>query len=124
MAKRDYYLFVTEDGRRIPRVRWRSWAFVLFSGLLLAAVAIIDRGGIDEIVGTGGRLHRLPGGGRDRTAERALGPEPGRRAGAGRSVAASGSTARSSSSTGFRELEDGRWASNEFLTPVPGTDCG
>jgi hypothetical protein len=24
---------------------------------------------------------------------------------------------------GFRELEDGRYVADEFLTPVPGTDC-
>jgi hypothetical protein len=25
---------------------------------------------------------------------------------------------------GFRELEAGRWASDQFLTPLPGTNCG
>ena len=24
---------------------------------------------------------------------------------------------------GFRQLEDGRWASNQYLTPLPGTNC-
>ena len=25
---------------------------------------------------------------------------------------------------GFRELEGGRWAADQYLTPVPNTDCG
>ncbi len=122
MAKRDYYLFVTEDGRRIPRVRWGSWAFVLFSGLLLAAVALIDRGGIDEIVGTGDgstgcqvevtteQLNVRSGPSQDYELVGTL--SRGERVDATLVVVA-----------GFRELEDQRWASNEFLTPVPGTDC-
>jgi hypothetical protein len=24
---------------------------------------------------------------------------------------------------GFRELEEGRWAADQFLTPLPGTNC-
>jgi hypothetical protein len=25
---------------------------------------------------------------------------------------------------GFRELEGDRWAADQFLTPMPGTNCG
>lgn len=102
----------------------RSWVLVVVVGAVLAVVALVDRGG-------------LAGGAVD---------PPGDGSSACRLVAPDGVNIRSAPSQdgdlldtvpagtvvegtrdvtdGFRQLTDGRWASDGLLTPLPDTNCG
>lgn len=102
---------------------FRGWGFVLVAGVLLAFVAVVDRGGLGHDVrstadgSTGCQL--------EVTAE-----ELNLRAGPSRETELLDTLTRGDEvdgtpvvTGGYRELEGGRWAMEVFLTPLPGTDC-
>jgi uncharacterized protein YgiM (DUF1202 family) len=110
---------------KIPKIEsssFKGWAFVLIAGTVLALVAILDRGGLREISsiadGSTGcqlevaadELNIRSGPSQEASLVETL--RRGDRVDATRVV-----------TDGFRELEDGRWASDQFLTPLPGTNC-
>lgn len=120
MAKRRYFLLKTEDGKRVPRVETRGWAFVVVLGALLTVVAMLDRGSLDNVPADGSTGCRL-----EVTTD-----QLNVRAGPVADSELLGTVTRSqvldgttTVTDGFRELEDGRYVADEFLTPVPGTDC-
>jgi hypothetical protein len=100
---------------------FKGWTFVLVAGVVLALLAIVDRGGLGTITvangSTGCQLEVVA----DELHVR-NGPSPG---------AASVETLRRGMrvdgtkvvTDGFRELEEGRWAADQFLAPLPGSDC-
>lgn len=98
----------------------RGWPFVLVVGVLLAVFALFDRGDVDLVQSDGSTGCRLEvttdelnvRAGPNQAAE-LLGTIP-------RGVLLDGTTVVTD---GFRELEDGRYVADRFLTPVPGTDC-
>jgi hypothetical protein len=101
---------------------FKGWTFVLVAGVLLALVAVIDRGGLDAVRpssdgSTGCQLE---------VSADELNVRSGPSAGASlvetltRGQKVDGTTVVTD---GFRELEGNRWASNQFLTPLPGTNC-
>jgi hypothetical protein len=102
---------------------FRSWFFVLVAGGLLAIVAVIDRGGLAELRATADgstgcqmevsvdELNVRADPSQSATPVQTL--TRGTRVDATRNVVA-----------GFRELEGGRWASNQYLTPLPSSNCG
>lgn len=110
---------------KIPKLEkstFRGWTFVLIVGVALAFVAIIDRGGLSEQStnadgSTGCQLEVAA----DQLNVRAA-PDPnsallqtlvrGARVDGTRTV-----------TNGFRELEGNQWAADQFLTPLPGTNC-
>ena len=98
---------------------YSGWAFVLVVGALLALVALIDRGGLDELRdgATGCQLEVSAdeldvrsGPSRDAPLVEVL--TKGKRVDGTRVV-----------TDGFRELGSGRWAANQSLTPLVGTNC-
>jgi hypothetical protein len=122
--------FHTLSGRQVvaritvPKLEassFKGWTFVLVAGVVLALLAIIDRGGLGEITtangSTGCELEVVT----DQLNVRS-GPSPG---------AASVETLTRGMrvdgtkvvTDGFRELEAGRWAADQFLSPLPGSDC-
>jgi hypothetical protein len=110
---------------KIPKLEkstFRGWTFVLILGALLACVAIVDRGGLSEQPtnadgSTGCQLEVAA----DQLNLRSA-PNPdsallqtlvrGDRVDGTRIV-----------TNGFRELEGNRWAADQFLTPLPDTNC-
>lgn len=104
----------------LRRPAYRSWAFVVIVGLVFALVALIDRGNLDLAPSDGSTGCRL-----EVTAD-----QVNLRAGPAEATELLGVLERgtlvdgiSTVTDGFRELEDGRWVADRFLTPVPGTDC-
>jgi hypothetical protein len=120
MAKRRYFLLTTEDGKKFPRVDTRSWAFVIVLGALLTVLALLDRGSLDEARAdgsTGCQLEVTTDQLNVRAGPAAVAEQVGT---VQRGQLLDGTT---TVVDGFRELEDGRYVADEFLTPVPGTDC-
>lgn len=120
MAKRRYFLLKTEDGKRVPRIETRGWAFVIVLGALLTVIALLDRGSLDQAAADGSTGCQL-----EVTADQLnvrAGPvaESELVATATRGQLLDGTR---TVTDGFRELEDGSFVADEFLTPVPGTDC-
>ncbi len=104
----------------VKRPDFRSWTFVVLIGLALALIALLDRGSLDLAQSDGSSACRLEvttgqvnlRAGPDQASE-LIGTID-------RGVVVDGTT---TVTNGFRELEDGRFVADEFLTPVPGTDC-
>lgn len=103
---------------------FKSWFFVLVAGGVLALIAVIDRGGLAELRaaaadGSTGcqmevtveelNVRASPG----QSAQLVQAIPRGTKIDATRNVV-----------DGFRELEGGRWAFNQYLTPLPNTNCG
>jgi hypothetical protein len=100
----------------------KSWTFVVVAGLLLALIAIVDRGGLDETSpsadgSTGCQLEVAV----DQLNLRAAATAESDLV----EVLQRGARVDATSTVdgGFRQLEDGRWAAEQFLVPVPGSTC-
>lgn len=120
MAKRRYFLLTTEEGKKFPRIDTKSWAFVVLLGVLLTVLALLDRGSVDVARADGSTGCQL-----EVTTDQ-LNVRAGPAAGAEPLDTVTRGQLLDGTTTvvdGFRELEDGRYVADEFLTPVPGTDC-
>jgi uncharacterized protein YgiM (DUF1202 family) len=107
---------------KLEKKTFRGWTFVVFAGVVLALVAIIDRGGLDELrTGADGstgcqlevaadELNVRTEPSADSTLVQTL--VRGDRVDGTRII-----------TNGFRQLEGNRWAASQFLTPLPGTNC-
>jgi hypothetical protein len=94
---------------------------VIVAGVLLALLAIIDRGGLDTVAAADGSTScQLD------VVTDELNVRNGPSQGAAlvetlpRGLRVDGTRVVTD---GFRELEEGRWAADQFLSPVPGSDC-
>jgi hypothetical protein len=100
---------------------FKGWTFVLVAGVLLALLAILDRGGLTEISAADGST-----GCQLEVTTDQLNVRNGPSQGAAlvetlpRGAHIDGTRVVTD---GFRELEEGRWAADQFLTPLPGTNC-
>jgi hypothetical protein len=100
---------------------FKGWTFVLIAGVVLALLAIIDRGGLNAItVADGSTGCQL-----EVTTDQ-LNVRNGPSQGAAlvetlpRGAHVDGTRVVTD---GFRQLEEGRWAADRFLLPLPGTNC-
>lgn len=100
---------------------FKGWTFVLIAGVVLALLAIIDRGGLNAItVADGSTGCQL-----EVTTDQ-LNVRNGPSQGAAlvetlpRGAHVDGTRVVTD---GFRQLEEGRWAADQFLLPLPGTNC-
>lgn len=104
----------------LPKLR--SWTFVLLLGAALALLAVIDRGGLGAVVpgsGSGNCRFTVDADTLNvRSQPNATAPSL-QTLNKGETIGATSVT-----SAGYRELDTGRWAADQFLTPVPGTTCG
>ena len=103
-------------------VRVQGWPLVIILGLLLALVAVIDRGGLDPVTAasdgsTGCEL-------------RVAVPELNVRSGPSQQAAsvqtlAQGATVDGTNilTAGFRQLKDGHWVFDQYVTPIAGSTC-
>ena len=100
---------------------FKGWTFVLIAGVVLALLAILDRGGLNAITvadgSTGCQLEVTT----DQLNVRS-GPSPGAVLveTLPRGAHVDGTRVVTD---GFRQLEEGRWAADQFLNPLPGTNC-
>jgi len=99
---------------------YKGWGFVLVTGTLLAFLAVIDQGGGGSADGSTGCVMVV------RVDEDVLNvrQEPSvdsPRAGTLTNGDRVDATTRVQN--GFRQLEDGRWASEAYLAPEPGSRC-
>ena len=101
---------------------FRGWTFVIVAGVVLAFLAILDRGGLGEITTADGSTGCQVEVTADELNVR-NGPSEGAEL-VETLLRGTQIDATSVVTDGFRELEVGRWASDQFLTPLPGTDCG
>ncbi len=106
--------------KRPDATLYRSWTFVVVQGVVLTVLALLDRGSLDEAMADGSTGCQL-----EVTTE-----EVNVRAGPTQETEQLGTFARgalldgtTTVTDGFRQLEDGRFVADQFLTPVPGTDC-
>jgi hypothetical protein len=107
---------------KLKSTNFKGWTFVLVAGVALAFLAILDRGGLGEIAAADGSTGCQV----EVTADE-LNVRNGPSEGAALVETLLRGTqidATSVVTDGFRELEAGRWASDQFLTPLPGTNCG
>jgi hypothetical protein len=103
--------------------RLRDWVFVMVAGLVLAVLALIDRGGIEAgpavaVGSTGCQLQVVT-------------DQLNVRAGPSQNAEMLGVLTRGDQvdgtavvTDGYRQLAAGRWALTQFLTPLPGSNCG
>jgi hypothetical protein len=110
---------------QVPKLQaktFKGWTFVLVAGTALALVAILDRGGLDELrAGADGSTGcQLEVAADELNVRAAPSPESGLVATLVRGDRVDGTRVVTD---GFRELEGNRWAANQFLTPLPGTNC-
>jgi ubiquinone biosynthesis protein UbiJ len=100
---------------------FKGWGFVLVAGVVLALIAVLDRGGLSEVSAadgsTGCQLEVMV----DQLNVR-TGPSQGAALveTLPRGARVDGTVVVTD---GFRQLEEGRWAADQFLAPVFGTDC-
>jgi hypothetical protein len=100
---------------------FKGWTFVLVAGVVLALLAIIDRGGLNEISAANGST-----GCQLEVAADELNVRNGPSQGAALVETLTRGTRVDGTrvvTDGFRQLEEGRWAADQFLVPLPGTNC-
>jgi hypothetical protein len=113
---------------KIPKLKgssFRGWTFVLIAGVVLTVLALIDRGGAADLI-----PNRSTATGETGCVMQVTTNQLNVRSGPSPNAEQIGSLnqddkvdATTVVTDGFRELTGSRWASNQFLTPVPGTSC-
>jgi hypothetical protein len=112
-----------------------GWLFVVVAGLLLALYAIVDRGGLAAATGTAATGSAVTA---NAVSDGSTGcqlqvttDQINVRAGPSQDTELLRILVRGDVVDGlptvtnlYRELEDGTWATSEFLTPLPGSRCG
>ena len=119
MAKSKYWFFIEAEGGK-KRFNFRSWSFVVVIGLLLALLAILDRGGLAAVrssaVGT--CSFTVTGDGVNVRSQSTATSSQVQQLPKGTVV-----TGTKTVANGFRQLADGDWVVDGYLTPVSGTTC-
>jgi hypothetical protein len=100
---------------------FKGWTFVFVAGVALALLAIVDRGGLGAITAANGSTSCQLEVVTDQLNVR-NGPSPGAALveTLTRGMRVDGTKVVTD---GFRELEEGRWALDQYLAPQPGSDC-
>ena len=111
---------------KIPKIEgsaFRSWAFVLIAGVVLTLVAVVDRGGFDlaaPSTADSAAVCRLT----VSADELNVRSDPDGTSAVVQTLTRGAELpATAVVTSGFRELGDGHWAADEFLTPAAGTTC-
>jgi hypothetical protein len=121
MAKRRFLFFVEAEGGK-RRFNFRGWPFVIVIGLLLTFLSIIDRGGLSSVrTATAGAScsFTVDGDGVNVRDQATATSAQVQQLAKGTTV-----TGTSTVTNGFRQLADGDWVLDGYLTPVSGTTCG
>jgi uncharacterized protein YgiM (DUF1202 family) len=101
---------------------FRGWSFVLIAGLVLAIIAVIDRGGLQAVVPSST--------GSTGCTVQVTVPELNVRTGPSQTSSqvqtlTQGTTVDGTRTVtdGFRQLKDGNWVFDQYVTPTPGSTC-
>lgn len=103
------------------RINMRGWPFVIVVGLILAALAIIDDGALSGVRAANTATScsfQVNGNDVNVRNDATATSSAAQRLAIGETVAATGVT-----DNGFRQLADGKWVLNSYLTPVVGNTC-
>ena len=108
----------------VPKLQassFKGWTFVLIAGVVLALLAIIDRGGLGAVSTTTGTSACQLEVTTDQLNVR-NGPSEGASLVAmlNRGTHVDGTKVVTD---GYRQLQDGRWALDQYLLPVTGSNC-
>jgi hypothetical protein len=106
--------------------RLRGWGLVILSGIILTILAMLDA---PDVVSSTPAVHSADGstGCQLRVSAAELRVRSGPSTDAEQvEVLSEGAVVDGTHTVtdGFRELEGGRWAADQYLTPLPGTNCG
>jgi hypothetical protein len=117
----------------MPKLEGKSfsgWVFVLITGLLLALYAIVDGGGLDASTSSTAPPPAASADGSTGCQLEVTTDRINVRAGPSQDTEQLRVLTRGEVVDGtrvvvnlYRQLEDGTWATSEFLTPVPGSNC-
>ena len=119
----------------IPKLKastFKGWAFVLVTGVVLALLALIDsgRGIVPDNAAGAATGDVAPADGSTGCVVEVATEELNVRVGPSQDAELLGAMPQGTRvdattvlASGFRQLEDGRWASDQYLTPLPGTNC-
>ncbi len=108
--------------KSLTSATFKSWTFVVIAGVVLTVLVLIDRGGADLVPsasdGSTGCVVEVI------TEELNVRAGPSQNAELLDALPLGAQVDATAIVTdGFRQLEGARWASNQFLAPVPGTTC-
>ena len=103
------------------KLHLKGWPLVIILGLLLAVVAIIDRGGLAAVTpanGVTGCALRVT------VAELNVRSGPSQQSPSVQTLA-QGATIEGTNvlTAGFRQLKDGAWVYDQYVTPIAGSTC-
>jgi uncharacterized protein YraI len=94
-----------------------GWPMVFILGLALALVALVDRGGIEPA--TSGCELRVS------VAQLNVRSGPSQQAAQVQALAQGATVDGTTTVTnGFRQLKDGNWVFDQYVTPIAGSTCG
>ena len=120
MAKRKYFIFKEVAGKGL-RLDFRSWPLVIVVGLLLALLSIIDRGVLGAVRSA---VDGVTCGFTVNADDVNVRAQAGASSGAVSKLTRGQSVVGTKTVTnGFRQLDDGTWVLDGYLTPVPGNTC-
>lgn len=104
----------------LSRPKLKGWPMVVILGLLLTLLAVIDRGGLGDVTASTGSC-----------ALRVTASQLNVRSGPSDQSASLQQLTRgatldgtSTVTSGFRQLKDGRWVFDQYVTPIAGSTCG
>ncbi|MCW2720245.1 MAG: hypothetical protein QOG20_5032 [Pseudonocardiales bacterium] len=101
---------------------FKGWTGVVIFGLLLALVAVIDRGGLSAVTPSSGSTGCAL---RVTVAELNVRSSPSQTAPQVQTLAQGATVDGTRVVTGgFRQLADGHWVFDQYVTPMPGSTCG
>ena len=99
----------------LSRPKLKGWPMVIILGLALALIAVIDRGGLGPAGGCELRV----------TASQVNVRSAPTNQSASLQLLTQGATLDGTTTvtSGFRELKDGRWVYDQYVTPIVGSTC-
>ena len=103
----------------LSRPKLKGWPMVIILGLALALLAVIDRGGLGAVTGSSGGCEL-----RVTATQVNVRSGPSSQSGS-LQVLSQGATLDGTTTLtgGFRQLKDGRWVFDQYVTPIAGSTC-
>lgn len=103
----------------MSRPKLKGWPMVIILGLALALLAVIDRGGLGAVTGSSGGCEL-----RVTASQLNVRSGPSNQS-ESLQVLTQGATLDGTTTLtgGFRQLKDGRWVFEQYVTPIAGSTC-
>lgn len=103
----------------LSRPKLKGWPMVIILGLALALLAVIDRGGLGAVTGSSGGCEL-----RVTASQLNVRAAPSNQS-ESLQLLTQGATLDGTTTvtSGFRQLKDGRWVFDQYVTPIAGSTC-